>query len=300
MVEIYLKFIPIILFFLTGIILKKRGIADLNAADLLLKILYNVGLPCITISAMYGHYLDSSNFKLIFLTAPVNLICGFTAFAYTKYKKMKDSVAGVVIIGAMIINNGFMIPVVKGLMGDLGLYYLFMLDVSNGLLVFTVIYLIACKYGKGGADISGQIKKFIFSPPLIALLFILSVNALQISLPGFILDYCKVCGELTIPLLLFALGIYFKINIRQIKEYLPGVVLRSGIGLLTGLAVVAIFDLNHSASIVLLLCSAAPVGYNTLTFAVLEDLDRQYAANLVSLSIFTAFLYMPLLYFFIR
>jgi len=257
-------------------------------------------LPCITIYAMYGHYLDSSNFKLIFLTAPVNLICGLAAYLYARYKKMADPVAGVVIIGAMIINNGFMIPVVKGLMGDQGLYYLFMLDVSNGLLVFTLIYLIACKYGKGGADITSQLKKFIFSPPLIALLFILLINALQIKLPDCFIDYCKVCGELTIPLLLFALGIYFKINIPQIKEYLPGVLLRSGIGLLTGLAVAAVFDLNQSASIVLVLCSAAPVGYNTLTFAVLEDLDRQYAANLVSLSIFAAFLYMPLLYFFIR
>lgn len=300
MAEIYLKFIPIVLFFITGIVLKKRGIADLNAADLLLKILYNVGLPCITIYAMYGHYLDDENFKLIFLTAPVNLICGLAAYLYARYKKMADPVTGVVIIGAMIINNGFMIPVVKGLMGDQGLYYLFMLDVSNGLLVFTLIYLIACKYGKGGADITSQLKKFIFSPPLLALLFILIINALQVRLPNFILDYCKVCGELTIPLLLFALGIYFKINIYQLKEYLPGVLLRSGIGLLTGLVLVKLFDINQQATTVLLLCSAAPVGYNTLTFAVLEDLDRQYAANLVSLSIFAAFLYMPLLYFWVK
>jgi len=300
MVEIYLKFIPIILFFLTGIILKKRGIADLNAADLLLKILYNVGLPCITIYAMYGHYLDSSNFKLIFLTAPVNLICGLAAYLYAKYKKMADPIAGVVIIGAMIINNGFMIPVVKSLLGDTGLYYLFMMDVSNGILVFSLIYLIACRYGKGSSDITAQLKKFVFSPPLIALIFILVVNAFQVPLPDFFLSYCKVCGDLTIPLLLFALGIYFKLDLQQLKVYLPGVFWRSGIGLIIGFLLVNIFDLNSNARTVLLLCSAAPVGYNTLTFAVLENLDRQYAANLVSLSIFSAFIYMPLLYFFIQ
>jgi predicted permease len=300
MFEIYLQFIPLILLFATGIVFKKLKIADLKTADLFLKIIFYIGLPGITIYAMHGQYLDSSNLWLTMATAPVNLLCGLAAYIYLKFKQIPDAKAGVLICGAMIINNGFMIPVISGLIGPKGLYYLFLMDVSNGVIIFSLVYLIACRYGSGSTKLKEQLKKFVLSPPLISLLLILSVNALQINLPKTFLSYCKSCGELTVPLLLISLGIYFRIDLSMVKEVVPGIILRSLVGLVIGLTIITIFKMPLLAKTIVILCSAAPVGYNTLTFAVMEDLDRQTAANMVSLSIFAAFIYMPILYYIVR
>lgn len=61
--------------------------------------------------------------------------------------------------------------------------------------------------------------------------------------------------------------------------------IRMILGLLLGFVFGLLFRLDGLNRLVVLICSAAPVGINTLTFATMEKLDVDFAASLVSLSI---------------
>jgi predicted permease len=70
-------------------------------------------------------------------------------------------------------------------------------------------------------------------------------------------------------------------------------------GLMLGFILVKLFDLEGLSKAVVLLGAAAPVGYNTLTFSSMENLDKEFAANLVSFSILTGIIFIPILIFLI-
>jgi predicted permease len=48
-----------------------------------------------------------------------------------------------------------------------------------------------------------------------------------------------------------------------------------------------------------LICASAPVGYNTITFSVLRDLDNEFAASAVSLSAFAGLLIYPFMHYYL-
>lgn len=52
--------------------------------------------------------------------------------------------------------------------------------------------------------------------------------------------------------------------------------------------------------LVVILCSAAPVGFMALTFASIADLDRPFASKTVSLSILLGLIYIPVMIFMMK
>lgn len=75
----------------------------------------------------------------------------------------------------------------------------------------------------------------------------------------------------------------------------PGESIRTGIGLLLGLLFVYLFDLNGVSRTVVLVCSSAPSGLNTLVFSSMEKLDNEFAASVVSYSVIVGMILIPLL-----
>jgi hypothetical protein len=72
------------------------------------------------------------------------------------------------------------------------------------------------------------------------------------------------------------------------------------LGLLLAFIFVTIFNLEGVMKAVVLVCAGSPVGYNALVFSTLEDLDKEFAANLVSFSILTGLIYVPILLFLVK
>ncbi|HRY83517.1 MAG TPA: AEC family transporter, partial [Candidatus Cloacimonadota bacterium] len=64
-------------------------------------------------------------------------------------------------------------------------------------------------------------------------------------------------------------------------------------GLALGYMLAAIFGLEGINRVVVIVTSATPVGFNTLIFANLENMDREFAATMVSISIVIALFYLP-------
>src|SRR5690606_27660057 len=102
-------------------------------------------------------------------------------------------------------------------------------------------------------------------------------------------------GQMTAPLILIALGIMFSPRVENLRLALLPVAIRMGLGLLAGVAIAALLGFEGTTFVVVALCSAAPIGFNALTFSSLAKLDTALSSSAVSMSILMGLFYIPLL-----
>ena len=100
-------------------------------------------------------------------------------------------------------------------------------------------------------------------------------------------------GSPTAPLVMIALGLYFEPSFKQLEYALLAVLIRMGVGLALGFGLSYLFGLTGLVRTVVISCSALPIGFNTLIFADLENLDREFAATEVSISMIVAMFLIP-------
>ena len=67
-------------------------------------------------------------------------------------------------------------------------------DFGNGLLAFTFVFYLACKYGNNKRDSKAMIKKIFYSPPLWALIIAIILNLIKIEIPNIGMDFFKILG----------------------------------------------------------------------------------------------------------
>ncbi len=242
------------------------------------------------------------NFTLEFIYLPliavfVLLFTGALArFSGSRLKLPRDTM-GTFIIAAMIMNTGFSLPFVVAAYGDEGLVRLAMFDLGNATLVLTVVYFIAGKYGSKGTNGKAALKKVLTAPPVWALFIATLLNVNGIRLQQTAIKILDPLSATTIPFLLLALGAYFDPKLVRPGAVMVLLPLRMGLGLLLGIGLAKLFGLQGLTYNVAVLCSAAPVGFNALTFTYLEKLDIPFAASLLSLSILIALFWLPGLLF---
>ncbi|MCD4745747.1 MAG: AEC family transporter [Bacteroidales bacterium] len=295
--EILLKILPVIIIFVLGYLLQKIGIFKKQDGDLLLKLVFYVSLPALIILSITKVRLSVEFAFLPFISSTIIIISYFVSFFVAKKLKLKKTTFGVFLVGSMILNIGFTLPFIIAAYGDEGLARISVMDFGNGILVFTFVYYQACKYGNNKKDSKMMIKKFLSAPPVWALIIAISLNLFHIRMPHFASDFLKLIGDLTIPILMLVIGIYFSPKLVKVTSLVLVIFIRMGLGLLLGYILVTIFGLDGLTKTIVLIGSAAPVGYNTLTFSSLENLDKEFAASLVSFSIFIGIFYIPLLIF---
>lgn len=289
MQEILLNIIPVILIFILGYFFKRINLLTKNDADLFLKMVFYISLPCLIILSVTNIKLS---FDFIYLPAIAMLLILITfiiSFFTGKFLRLPDTSFGVFLLGSMIINVGFVLPFVTAVYGEDGVARLSLFDFGNGLLVFTFVYYFACKYGSNKKDSFSMAKKFILSPPLWALIISIALNLSKTPIPFVLNDFFKSLSYLTTPFIMLSLGIYFNISRLKISAVFTAIFIRMFVGLSLGLFFVKLFDLSGLTRLIVLIGSSAPAGYNTLTFSSLENLDKEFAANIVSFSILIGF-----------
>ena len=295
MTDILIKIIPVVLLFALGYILKLLKIIKAEYADFLLRIVFYVCLPSLII-----HTVGKSNLNLQYALLPLSaaliIICTFLfTLILLPFLKMDKKSKGVFLIGTMILNCGFLIPFVYAVYGEEGLTALLIFDLANAFIVYTFIYYLACRYADHQPEGKRIGKKLINSPPVWSLFIALFISIMNISLPVPVDSFLKITGDTTIPLLLIALGAFFDPRIIHFKEMTMVLFIRFGGGLLLGLFFSFLFRLEGLYRIIVILGAAAPVGFNTLTFASLEKLDIKFAASLVSFGIIIGIFLIPFL-----
>ena len=291
--------VPIVIIAVIGYILKALRLVKKEFGDSLLYLTFYVSLPALVFNSFIRINLNIEFLYLPVIT--VILISLMFVFSYFTGKVLHLSrpTWGAFFVGTMILNIGFILPFIIAAYGDEGLARILMLDFMNGFLAFTWVYYIACKHGSKQSKGKLLIRKFLLSPPIWAIVLSIALNLLEIRIPNFITFTFDILGDMTIPLILLALGIYFTPRLIKPIPIISAIIIRMVIGFLIGYAFAEIFQLDGLTRNIVLLGCSAPIGFNVLTFSSLEHLDKEFAASLLSFSILVGIIFIPIFILFI-
>lgn len=293
--EVMEKVLPIILVFFIGFSLKQAGILTKRDGDALLKVFFHVSVPALIFLSVV-----QMKFSLQLLWLPViAVLVILTIFVVSnvcgRVLNLDQPSLGVFLVGTLIMNTSFTYPFLMAARGEESLAQASLFDFGNTALVFTFIYYLACRYGSNSSNFMAMIGRFMRSPPLLALVVALFLNLLQVSLPAIATRFFTIIGYMTMPLVMLSLGIYFSPKAARMLPVALAVCIRTGMGLALGLFFVYLFDLEGVSRTVVLVCSSAPSGLNTLVFSSMEKLDNEFAAAVVSYSVIVGIILIPLL-----
>jgi malate permease and related proteins len=284
---------PIFALFLLGILLRKAFILAPQSADILFKLVYYLTLPALLLSVLPFVVITARMFVIPLISFLVILISLITAKVTGKALGMLKPTYAVLVSGSIIMNLGFIMPFVQSFYGDDGLARLFLFDIPNGLSTYTIAYFFACRHtGKPDKPIY---KKIMTSPPLLALIGGLLMNKLALCPDSISMAILHTVSKLTIPLILLGLGASFSIAKINLVHLSTGIALRIVLGLTLGILFSKLFNLEELDRTIVILCASAPAGFNTMTFASLENPDRDFAATLVAAGMITSMILIPLL-----
>lgn len=288
------KILPVIIIFFLGYILKRTRLFSKEDADLFLKVVFNISLPALTFLSVSRVILDTKFIFLPIIAIATVFITYLPARIFGKILNLPPKTLGVFLVGIMIMNTGFTMPFLIAAFGDEGLAVYTIFDFGNSFLIFTFIYYHAIKFGNHmGHKI--PLKTFLYLPPIWGLLLGLVFNFGKIGVPTPIENFLEIIGTPTVFLVMLSLGIYFSPRISNLGKVFAVLSIRIGFGLLLGIIFVSIFKLNGLMRTLVIVFCGAPVGYNTLVFSARENLDKEFAASIVSISLLLGIIYVPLL-----
>ena len=175
-------------------------------------------------------------------------------------------------------------------------------DEALGLAIpyFAVTSMLQHTLGQRIAAGRGRGWRILLTPNVLAIVAAVLVKALDVTVPVFLANTIGLVGDLTIPLMLLALGVSLgSLQVRRLGISLKIAVLRLVLGLVAGIAVAWLFGLDGMARSVLILLSAMPVAVFTYLFAARYGRDTDVVAGAVVLSTLLSFATLPVLLWFL-
>lgn len=287
------KIVPLILSFFVGLAFKHLKLLNKEDAPVLLRFVLSVCLPALTIVAIYRVPL-TWDMLLIPLCA---MLVVFFMYAISQFAgrwlKLPRATFGSFLVGTLIMNTAYSLPFFLASHGNEGLARASLFDIGNSFLIFTFTYYQAIKYGDNEHTDRIAWGKFLKLAPLWGMAIAFLVRAARVAIPAVGLNFLDLIGQPTGPLVMVSLGLYFEPKLAHLGKASLAVFIRMGLGLGIGWLLALVFGLEGVSRTVVTVCSALPVGFNTLIFADLENMDREFAATMVSISILIALFYIP-------
>jgi predicted permease len=265
----------------------------------LLAFVFNIGLPILVFGALTGVPLAREHALL-----PVAAICislagwGAAAFVARRFGLPKTG-EGAMALCAMSMNNSMLYPFAALSLGAAAFSELVMFDMGHAAMVWTVTTVVACKYGGHADDIPVLLKRTLATPALWVLFLSLGLNLGGAPIPRDFLHVVLVIGQCLILLVPLSMGLLVSARGIRRPEVISAVVLRSGFGLVVGLALVWLFQLRGTSAAIALLGAGAPIGFTAVVLSAREGLDLDLAASAGAISVFLGSLWIPIAMMFI-
>lgn len=299
MIDILFQLSPIFIYFGLGIVLKYAGIANNAHGEFMLRLVLMVTLPLLIVSTLSTTQMTMNKAVLPLANIAVSFACMLVTLIVIKLFSVERRQAGTMLVSTMILNNTYMFPFILVVYGSEAFADAILFDFGNALLMSTYVYALAFKYGVEENHGITMLLKMAKSPMVWAIVASIALAVIGIPLPQPVFDMINPLAQMTAPLILITLGIYFTLDIKELKLVGLTVFVRMGMGLLFGIAIANFLGFSETTFIVVALCAAAPVGFNALTFSSITKLDTALASSAVSISILAGLIYIPLvmLYF---
>jgi predicted permease len=285
--------------FFVGIAARRMQWAGESQGRKLLAFVFNIGLPILVFGALTGVPLAREHALL-----PVAAICislagwGAAAFVARRFGLPKTG-EGAMALCAMSMNNSMLYPFAALSLGAAAFSELVMFDMGHAAMVWTVTTVVACKYGGHADDIPVLLKRTLATPALWVLFLSLGLNLGGAPIPRDFLHVVLVIGQCLILLVPLSMGLLVSARGIRRPEVISAVVLRSGFGLVVGLALVWLFQLRGTSAAIALLGAGAPIGFTAVVLSAREGLDLDLAASAGAISVFLGSLWIPIAMMFI-
>ena len=300
MLEIYASLIPVFAWFLFGVVIRQLGWVNEMHGAMLLKFTFFVSLPVLIFIKITEADIQSTHLYLPVINVIINLCCLSIMYLITRGKQINRQVLGVMLTASAITNNFFSFPFIHAVLGDEALVNAIMFDLGNALSTLTIVYIIAFSHGPEQLRFKKMVMNVCKLPALWALTFALSFNYFGVRLPSPLLNVLEPFGLLTNIFILISLGIYFTLKIPSLGLTIMTVGIRMAGGLLVSVLCVWLFRLEGVAAMIVIICGAAPIGFNGLTYSSLARLDMPFASSTVSASILVGLFTIPALLYILQ
>jgi len=294
-IELLFQLAPVFFYFVVGLLLKRFGLADKSHGDFILRLVFFVTLPILILTTVPSSSLSLDKILLPLSNILVSLLCFTFMFLLLKNIRVSKKTQGTMLIAGMTPNNTYMFPFILTVYGSNGFADAILFDFGNALLVSTFTYVLAFRYGEAGQAGNNALNRILRSPLFWALLIAVLLSVTNNPLPFYLQSTIRPLGDMTSPLILIALGIFFSLRWQHLQLVSLLLGLRMVLGLFFGWLVATLIGLQGLSFTIVLLCSAAPIGFTVLTFSSLARLDTELASSAVSLSILLGLLWVPLL-----
>lgn len=295
MLEAFLKVSPIFFIFLLGFFLKRSKLFKTEDGGLLLRLVFFVASPALI-------YLSVSKLDItpnliafpVIAAAVIVLLHGVNALT-TQNMTVPRQTLGVYRVGTLIANTAFALPFLLAVYGHEAAAKVAMYDLTGGFLTYVFVYSIAVRHGDGVSDKKFILQKIFLSPPVWALTLGLIANILHIHTPEIAVQILESLAALVSPLVMLALGLYFSPRLVYPKLLSMALLTRMAGGFMIGYVVSGFFGLSGWERAAAIIMASAPVGFNTLVYANIENLDTKFATSLLSCAIAVGLIVIPLL-----
>jgi malate permease and related proteins len=289
----------IALLFLAGVLLRHLGWLDARHGTRLLRIVATVGLPALIIGTIGRVPLVPALLALPVTAALVMLVVGMLALVSARLMRLARPAAGALVVSAMAMNLAFVFPFVFLAWGPDGLARTVAFDAGNAVMQWTLVYLLAARYGGHATNPGAILGRLLRVPPFIAILVAVPVNLLvnanadASSNATAFLDALRVAGQVLTLLVVPAMGLLFDPRRIATAPVVVAVVLRCGAGAAAGAVLALVSGIDARNAAVVIVGSAAPVAFSSVVMAEREGLDVGLAVAAASLSALAALVVIP-------
>jgi malate permease and related proteins len=290
----------LIILFAAGFAARRAGWLGPPQAGLMLRLVLNVGLPALFIASISRIPLRREFIALPVSAILVMAVTLVVAIPVARRMMLSRADAGVLALSAISINNSLLFPFALAGWGQEGFSQLALFDFGHALMQGSLVYALAAWYGGHGTGGWAILRRVASFPPLWALLAALAINVSGLVLPAALTTALGTVGRLILLLVVVALGILFDARMLRSATVHVALLLRIGLGLLIGLLCVKLFGLTGMTRSVVLLGSAAPIGFSAVVLASRENLNRDLAASAASVSVLLGLVYVPVALWLLR
>ena len=287
--NLFFAVIPLFFVGLLGVYFRKHGGMAIHADETILWLLINLFTPCLIVDSFLGNEaLDKLSNLIIapilgFSTVIIGIILSSVCAQFLGFAKREQERTFVACVS--LYNYGYIpIPIIMLFFSKEILGMLFVYNVGLEIAMWTLGYIALT----GKVSLRGSLKR-VFTPPLIAIVISLAVNAWfnENPLPFSLARIIHMIGQATIPMALLLVGATvcdhissFK-NLDAIKPVAAGVLLRLFFIPLIFVAMAFYLPIPESLKVVLCVQAGMPSAVLPIVLVRLYGGDLQLAIRII-------------------
>ncbi|MDO8643269.1 MAG: hypothetical protein Q7R76_06875 [Candidatus Woesearchaeota archaeon] len=268
-----------------GYFLKKIKAVKQKQVPLLSDLFVKVGLPASVFLAFSAIELQEE-----YLLLPIVgflIVVAFAAISYfiVRYIKLNRTMRTVfLVVMPTLAPATVAYPFLMQLFGEKGLVTISLFNIGNILFLFSIDKMIAARLSNHHVKLKNSLKQFFHEPVIWATIAGLGVSYFHLQTP-LMHEFFKVLADASAFIIMMLLGISFEWKASHMKNILPLIMAKTGLGMMIGYGASVLFGFTGMQQLSLIIFALVPPSAVTYIFVAHENhspLPAQFEAELLA------------------